>query len=156
MLPGIDLSKEDLELLNSEQKFFSVFGIAADHDLRKAILKLKSEVSIANYELNVLHKAGLLRIKPKGVCRVWIEMSLFKLFLSAFEIALFMILYSWPIFLYSGKSDISSSIPHLAIAMVMAVVGFLLVYYQFQRNIRPYIILKKHNFRFGESYEPQI
>lgn len=156
MLSEIDFSKEDLELLNSEQKFFTAFGISADYDLRKAILLLKSEVSISNYELNVLHKAGLLKVKPKGIRRVWIEMSLFKLFLSTFEIALFMTLYCWPIFLLSGKSDISSNISHLVIAMVLAVVGFLLVYYQFQRNIKPYIILKKHNFRFGEPYEPNL
>jgi hypothetical protein len=156
MLSGIVVSKEDSELLNSEEKFFSAFSIAADYELRKAILTLKSEVSIPNIELNILHKAGLLKVEPKGHCRVWIEMSLYKFCLSASEIALFMILYCWPIFLYSVATNIFLNITYLVISMVIAALGFSLAYYLFQRNIRPYLILRKHNFRFGDRYEPAI
>lgn len=78
MISGIKVSEEDSKLLNSEEKFFSAFGIAADYELRKAILTMKSEVSIPNIELKILHKAGLLKVEPKGHCRVWIEMSQYK------------------------------------------------------------------------------
>jgi len=156
MISGIKVSEEDSKLLNSEEKFFSAFGISADYELRKEILILKSEVSIPNIELKILHEAGLLKVEPKGHCRVWIEMSLYKFCLSALEIALFMILYCWPIFLYSTTTKVSLNMNHLVIAMVVAVIGFLLAYYLFQRNIRPYFILRKHNFRFGDRYEPTV
>ncbi len=146
------LSDEDLVFLNSEQSFYTAFRFSCSEKIRQEILFLKNKLSMSIEDIKKLYKSGLIDIDPNAEYKVTVQMPLNKLIISSLEIVLCCILYFWPIFLLSVNQSNLNTMTPVFFFIAFAFVGFCLVYYQYQRNIYPFLVLKKLGFKFGDKY----
>jgi hypothetical protein len=146
------LSDEDLAFFNSEHSFYTAFEFSCSAEIRQEILLLKNQLSMSIEDIKKLYKSGLIDIDPTAESKVTVKMPLRKLIISSLEIVLYGILYFWPIFLLSANQNNSNTMTPVFTFIAFAFVGFCLVYYQYQRNIYPFLVLKKIGFAFGDKY----
>lgn len=146
------LSAEDAQLLSEEKSFHSSFGFSASLEVRRTILLIKNQLSMSIDDVKRLYKAGFIVLDPVGENKASIVIALHKVLISVLEIIMFMLLYLWPIFLFSGLKTNQSSLGQFAFVVTIALIGLSLVYVQYQRNILPILILRRHGFNFGDHY----
>ena len=99
-----------------------------------------------------LYKAGFIVLDPVGENKASITLPWYKVIMAALEILFFMILYFWPAAIFLGVSKTEATLSMLAFVIVTALLGLSLIYFQYQRNILPILILRRHGFNLGDHY----
>lgn len=146
------LSMEEIKLMNNEKAFFSAFGFAGSLDVRKMMLLTKNQLSMSIEDVKKIYKAGFIKLDPVGENKVSLILPSYKVILYALEILISVLLYFWPIVLFSGLMSTQSNLFKLVVVVTIALIGFFLAYFQYQRNIQPILILKRHGFSIGDQY----
>lgn len=145
-------SAEDAQLLSREGNFQSSFGFSASLEVRKTILLIKNQLSMSIDDVKRLYKAGFILIDPVGENKASVSLPRYKVLISALEILIFMILYFWPAVIFSGLTKTEGNLSMLAFVFVTSLLGLSLIYFQYQRNILPILILRRHGFNLGDHY----